>query len=538
MTFLNLNLTNNARDLLLSPISSTSTSVIIASKGDLFPSSNSILTIEKRDTTNLDIVTRRENIFYSTRTWNIFTWLTRAYEAVPIDDTVTTATQQPLSFDAWDIVSVYTTAKNDKDIKDEIVRLEVDKLNKWELRTWLANTWKMFFSNNSNNEEEISFWLAWTVLQSNWVANNPSWVSPSVNINWLATEAIKTNDNDLFVIYNSVSLQNEKIKSTNIIPRIYGWDWTDWILNLRSGTVTIPIIVWENWTWFIEKNYSSISITWWTLNFNNLQSSWNIIYIKCKWNFTMSWGTINASWTWPIWWSGWTTDWVAWNPWKVNNFPIFTNYTNWGLPWARRVASPTLWGASVLWKNVYINDWNIFLFMWWSGAEGGRGWDAANPYWGNGGRGGWILIIEVWWEFNFTSWTINNNWENWSDWEAPESGWGGGWGGGCVLIKWKKLIANTWTINVNWWNGGNGANNSGWYTSASWWSGGGSVSASGKWWECYTWTVAWENWWNWVNSSWWNGGVGGTGGTWENSSSGWGWWGGGWAWFKYLFFNN
>jgi hypothetical protein len=68
MTFLNLNLTNNARDLLLSPISSTSTSVIIASKGDLFPSSNSILTIEKRDTTNLDIVTRRENIFYSTRT--------------------------------------------------------------------------------------------------------------------------------------------------------------------------------------------------------------------------------------------------------------------------------------------------------------------------------------------------------------------------------------------------------------------------------------------------------------------------------------
>ena len=127
MVFVNLNLTNNARDTLSSPISPTSTSVIIASKGDLFPSSNSILTIEKRDTSNTDKVTRRENIFYTTRVWNVFTWLTRAYEAVPIDDDVITPTQQHLSFDVWDIVSVYNTSKNDDDIKQEIVRLEADK---------------------------------------------------------------------------------------------------------------------------------------------------------------------------------------------------------------------------------------------------------------------------------------------------------------------------------------------------------------------------------------------------------------------------
>ena len=66
------------------------------------------------------VVTRRENIYVTTRSGATCTGLSRAYEPVPIDDNASTNIQQALSFDADDIVEVVVSREIIKDMQDNL----------------------------------------------------------------------------------------------------------------------------------------------------------------------------------------------------------------------------------------------------------------------------------------------------------------------------------------------------------------------------------------------------------------------------------
>ena len=157
-----------------------------------------------------------------------------------------------------------------------------------------------------------------------------------------------------------------------------------------------------------------------------------------------------------------------------------------------------------------------------AGWSGGAGWSSptsnVNTNGGTWWRWGWFLILEVGWAFNFTSWTIQANWNVWGTALANQwaGGGGGGWSGGTIYVLYNTLTANTWTMQCN---GGGGAN---WISWGAWWAYGGG----------------WSGWSGFFASIWWNGGWSSTAWTSGASNSfgtGWAggtsatnfWWGGG-----------
>lgn len=102
-----------------------------------------------------------ENMLITWITWDTLT-ITREFAG-------TTARTFPTSSYAYWVIHSYTT----KDIQDEVTRLEADKLDNNELRTWLTSN-RLLSSNNSWVEEAwISFWTAWQVLTSTWTTTQP-----------------------------------------------------------------------------------------------------------------------------------------------------------------------------------------------------------------------------------------------------------------------------------------------------------------------------------------------------------------------------
>lgn len=453
----------------------------------------------------------------------------RAVEKCPMNWTSTELVQNKYQFDEGDIFFMNLTAWDLYKI-DEKFSTKLDIY--WWIRTWLPINSIIYV--NAEGEEDV---LEFDPEVDSWKAIliDPLWwlklESPSVNI-WDLEEETIINENDEFIL-NRPWVWNRKINWNSFIPKVYWWNWSDWDLVISSWTTTLNMTASWNSTWFVEKNYNNLTISWTALlNFWNLQSNWNIAYIKVKWDFTMSWWTINANAMWWLWWSGSNSSWNNGARWKLFDFPVFTDFANAWL-WGSTVSN---WGAWVyLFPSIF--EKNVFAWAWW--WEGREGADLSMSYWWDWGRGWWVLILEVWWNFNFTWWVISANWWNWANgWgDNSASWWGGWWGGWCIVVFWKKLISNTWSILVNWWNGGNGmwgTSNS--YTSGrgGWW--GGSLSA---WWNGWSPAQDWANsqtdWVAWTSNSYWTWWLGWV--KWWNTYGGWwgGWWGAG---FKFIHFNS
>lgn len=305
------------------------------------------------------------------------------------------------------------------------------------------------------------------------------------------------------------------------------WNWEDWSLNISSWTLTIPLDVYM-WQWYIEKNYSSITISWTALlNFSWAQARGNLIYLKCRGDFIMSGWTINANWLWWAGWSWWTSPWAAGTSGYLFAYPTSSGHSKPWLWWVRWGS----WWTAQLWVKMFPKTfWRLdYMFSWAWGWEGAYWWDNTGSYWWNWWNWWGVIVIEVWWEFIFSWWTISANWNNWANWESwwQESHWWGWWGAWwMIFIFWNKLTTNTWTLSVNWgnwWNWRLGF----WYTKwwwGAWWS---LIDKWGNWWA---WNVAWSNWTSNAYGTWW---------TWWLNWSNWGWWGWGWAaWYYYLQFNS
>ena len=156
-------------------------------------------------------------------TWQVFVWTLVQYNT-PADPTTWIAKQEKVlvtvrstdtltvtrwydgstatTFLSWDYFYLNVTSKIISDIQDEVTRLETDKLNLWALRTGLTNMWKMFFSNWSNAETELAFWITGTVLTSNWANASPSFEVPTVSITWLTEDTVWDMTADYLVKYD------------------------------------------------------------------------------------------------------------------------------------------------------------------------------------------------------------------------------------------------------------------------------------------------------------------------------------------------
>ena len=87
-------------------------------------------------------------------------------------------------------------------------------------------------------------------------------------------------------MYDTSAAANRKVKNKNV-PQFAGTG-ADGALSVSAGTTTIPL---EGG--FIEKNYSSISITGGTYTFSGPVTGGSVAIIRCLGDFTMSAGTIS-----------------------------------------------------------------------------------------------------------------------------------------------------------------------------------------------------------------------------------------------------
>ena len=367
--------------------------------------------------------------------------------------------------------------------------LSSTKLNiAWGTRTGL--TAKAVVATDASGNEVLITGTLWQQIGFD-VSNTPVAITPTVDVHGLTQKTTPVWGDYTIITDSEASFVNKKIDLKTLMQDI-GGNGSDGALTISTGTTTIPFTA----DWVVEKNYTTLTITGWTLNFSWPLSNGSIAVIRCH-KFVMSGGVLTATGMW------WATATRWYNAVKTLTTNAWVTY------------SPSTGGA---WAG---DQWDLTKYCW----AGGWNWKQySNQVSWLGWRGGWILIIQAR-SFDFTGWTISANWANggqWTNWSGTWGSWGGGGGGGMILIYTRNIVNNTWTIQVNWWNGWNAAAaGGGWYyDSAESWGGGGWYSSGG---------TGGNNFGNgnaWTSNAWWTWGTG-----WTGSVNVWSWGGGGWAWY-------
>jgi len=317
-------------------------------------------------------------------------------------------------------------------------------------------------------------------------AGKPIAVTPTVDINGLANKAVPVAGDKLIISDSEASFANKNITLSQIQTPV--GNGSDGALNISSWTTTLTFDA----SGYIEKNYTSFTMTGGTLAFSWPPTTGWVVVIKVSGNFSMTGSSlIDGSWMWAIgggypWYANWA--WLPWSAWK--SFLLFVNATN---PW--------LSGLNPVWPTGLSSFGGYNSWYCWAGW--GSWYIDANMQW-LWWRGGACIYIEVGWSFTFTTpASIRANWAVW--WT---NNWGGGGGGGAwsVIIKAQIIITQSWVIQVNWWDGWSTLNSyqcaAGGWSYASWgWVTGGTNWVAG-------WNTAWWTWWaSWANK-WGGGGAG------------------------------
>lgn len=317
---------------------STTTINLKTWEGTQFPTSNAIIKFVQYNTPAdpTSWVTKQESVLITNKSWDTLTVI-RWFDW----DT-------PTTFDADDYIYLTNHKKVIEDIQDEVTRLESDKLNKWGLRTALANTWKMFFSNWSNAETELAMWANNTYLKSNWAGSAPSWWTPPLDIEWQTTT---TNPASSWYVALFDWADNFKSTLANLVKWLPIWTTSQaWVVERATDAEALwgsdeirytnakqlPVFPWTNVTyktfWTISDAYDLTKS--WTFKFESTYTSsnswsttisfvieWVGIYSKLVWagdtesidlHFSWwEWDTITFTVTWTGLTSGSTT--IKWN---------------------------------------------------------------------------------------------------------------------------------------------------------------------------------------------------------------------------------
>lgn len=510
MTFINYKGKNNAETTFDGDVGASTTTWILKTwEGALFGTSYPfLLTAEKFNTSTPAQVIWREIVKVTDSPATDQFTVERQFEECVQDETANpkVLANGPQIFDSWDKISLYETAWDDKDVKDEVTRLEAAKLDlAWWNLTWLVNTSKAFnlaksgniasdtetdLATATGNEVHItwteaieSFWTiqAWAeytlifdgilTLTYNWTslilptgANIDTQVGDVVKMvsewsgNWKCTSYEKADGSALSV-------------TTWDTPEIF-WDWSDGALLVESWTEEIALDTIHQYTNLQIDVWAVLSTAW---------TNWQLI-IKVNWTLTLNWDIditgidseehidnqlgIAVS----FWASGNWGNWWTWGSWTSNSWKAWWSWTDWygwgwGWGWGRGSSQGAAW-----W------DWWAPWGSWWAFWHHTTNAEA----WGNSAWWGWAWYHNS--PYNWGAW-----WDAYGDnWGNASSGWGWGawawekWGTPLVLIFAKAI---TWNGNII----------------ADWWD--------------------WSNWWTWGNWGW------------DDVWGGWGWgWGAGWGW--------
>ena len=186
------------------------------------------------------------------------TWI--SWDALTIEREFNWTTAR--AFPSWSILYWVVHSEIISDIQDEVTRLETDKLDNWDLRTWLSWTNKVITSNNAWNETWVSYWTSWKVLTSTWATSEPTFQTiPEQKVYDKTTSDVDI-INDFWIFSDtSNSNNNKKDKIINITR----WFWIDssWSIKmLNSGTVQT-----DKWHYSI---FQEITLwrgiwNWWTI---------------------------------------------------------------------------------------------------------------------------------------------------------------------------------------------------------------------------------------------------------------------------------
>jgi len=207
---------------------STTTINLKSWEGTQFPSTNWIIKFVQYNTP-ADVtsgVAKSENVLITWKSWDILT-VTRWF-----------SWDTPTTFLADDYVYLTNHTEVIKDIQDEVTRLETAKLNIGTLRTALSNAWKLFFSNWSNNETELSLWSNWTYLKSNWPSSTPSWWNPPLDVYWQTTITVVDRNADYITVSDWSDSNNTKKLLVNKIADSAS-ETVEWLVERATDTEVI-----------------------------------------------------------------------------------------------------------------------------------------------------------------------------------------------------------------------------------------------------------------------------------------------------------
>jgi len=518
MVYTKKNSENNAECGL--SIALTTSSLVMFASGNFDRFSTSDFVVEVSTFDSAGNVTARENMFITSRSWNQFNIWTRAYEAVPIDDTQTTNIQQALAFWTTNTVIKQVISKILLDeIQDELINLW-----KWQSVYSASSTWNDSYSITIPN---ITNYIDWEIFRFKadvaniWPATlnvNGMWAIPLKKLQW----TVDLDDNDVqanwivTAVYNSTWPVFQFTWQNWALPVLWWvslyWNWNLWALVV-------------SWTTNINTNtiyqYTDLTINNWAF-LKSLSTSWNI-YIKVAWILTVNW-VIDMSWI------NWSSVFqnslgLSWQFWTHWSWWAWANGWAWAYWWA--------WWAWWAWSALWYGWWG-----WWWGGQWAwwAGWIGWTPWW----------IWWAWWapSWTWTGWGIsawwgwwgwaNFGWWWWNPWVAwwnaywnawanalVTSIWTWGWAGWLpstssplIYIEAKTIVWN-WQIIANWWAWWAGwlwwavfsLNWQWWAGWGWWWAGWGSViminnvnnftwSISVAWWAGWTW---WNPWWAWTS---------------------------------------
>lgn len=563
---------NEAYSLLASGISNSALSLQVTTwEWDLFATTFPFLAcIEQFDVDN--IVIKREIVKVTNRVWDIAT-IVRSFGTCVQSDLASPRVQgnTAYQFATWSKISNYVIAEDIQDVKNEVARLETDKLDTvdfqnstpiyWESAVWsdsyaitpspaisaytagqrfifkadVGNTgactlnvnakWAKTIKKMNDRDTETGDIEAWMIVEvvydgTNLQLQTPSAVTPTPDIDWLVAKTAFAWPDDEFMIFDADDSSNKKIPLSLILWGF--WDWSD-------GNVTI------SWTVTMTRDmyYNNLDVSWANILDPNgyrifvrgkLTGDWKIQRNGNAWGNGTDWGP--ASWGTPWAWG------TALNSWSLNADIAWSIGWVWAyyFSWQRDATA----GTAGLSNNPSYSTTN--------GVAGGNGWGKTNAgAWGTSTRGSLYNIASLNNMFalccpaSYLAVTTQYKGISWS------GAWGGGasdmwtfdwgWAWGWSWSNWGFIriavyeIDRTGTFESIWgdgWDWGNGNSTNNW--SASWWGawsgGSGWVvrvmystktniwSSTLTWGSPWTWGTPWPTGWSsWADWTAWNAGV-------------------------------
>lgn len=296
MTFQKYQTGNNVVGFLDAWLSASWTTMIMKSEyAELFPThaggatKDYLLTLEQIDTVTKAVL-KREIVKVKGRAWNIFT-IERWAWTCPWSDTATEQGNNAYPFSSGDKVILSITAENDKDIKDELERLEAGKKDNFDFADISISDLKDWPSETPANNEYLK-WNEAAQRYEPWVveATDIPEVTALANNDYLAGEDITkwdilfaetwptfaeatnvanigdTSANTRYTRYDVSSwiyastfkagLKKFTSPSVNLNCRLQAWDWTDYVdVDAVNAIATIA-------PWSLTTSVADTTMTW------------------------------------------------------------------------------------------------------------------------------------------------------------------------------------------------------------------------------------------------------------------------------------